>query len=169
MIENVTEVIRTYLEEEDYKILEVEDNGNIRIRYQMSEVCIVPNKNTPNFVSIIVPGFDTMDEEDPVSSIFRCMRLISTQMVVKAYPVNKDTIILSYEFFFNNEEDLCFQIATGLDCLMDFASKYRRTKREDEEEAQREKVEEGKSSDDDWEEIGGNDDDWDGDDDDDDK
>ena len=129
-MDNVTEVIKNFLEEKDYKIKDIDDKGIISVCYQMNIIQICPGSESDNFINMVLPRIDEIDEERPLPSIMNCMHVVTQLMVAKAYPLAQDNVVVSYEFFFKNEEDLLFQIENGFDSLIAAKVKYRKFKEE---------------------------------------
>lgn len=128
-MENITEVIKTYLQDNGYKIQEI-DGEIVTVRYQMNYIHICPNGENKQFVSMMLPGLDEVDEENPLPVLLSCMHVVSQQMVAKAYPIGENNVVATYEFFFLGEEDLKFQLEKGFELLMAAKVKYRYSKDE---------------------------------------
>lgn len=120
------ELIKNYLVENGYKIEEMDDNS-ISVRYQMNIVHIFPNKEDKEFVSILLSGFEKVNDENTYTALALCMGISNTQKVTKAYIMN-DSILIAYEFNFLGEDNLYFQIKTGLDAVVAAKGQYRNLK-----------------------------------------
>lgn len=110
-------VIKDIIESRKYKVLE--DNGNnILIRYQMNNIHICPDKEDDTFVSILLPNFDKVDEENFSEVVMRCHRLNEKAKQIKFYTAN-EVLIAASEFYYMGKEDLGFQIKQALSNLIE--------------------------------------------------
>ena len=115
----VKEIIQSW----KYKIVE-DDGEHIIIRYQMNIIHICPNEEDATFVSILLPNFDDVTDENYSEVVMRCHRLNEKLKQVKFYTIN-DVIIAASEFFFMEKEDLAFQMRLALNNLIAAKVSYR--------------------------------------------
>lgn len=116
-MDNVLEIIGQYLQEEGYSI-QGSDNEGFTVRYQMSLINIYPDEADKTFCNILMPVDlgPCESEEEENARLQLCNNICSKQKVVKAFLI-KDGIALTYEFNFENEASLTYQIKTGLDSV----------------------------------------------------
>lgn len=106
-----------------YKVVE-DDGEHIIIRYQMNVIHICPNEEDETFVSVLLPNFDDITDENYSEIVMRCHRLNEKLKQVKFYTTN-DVIIVSSEFFYMEKEDLEFQMRLALGNLIAAKVSYR--------------------------------------------
>lgn len=99
-----------------YKVLE-DDGEHIIIRYQMNVIHICPNEEDDAFVSMLLPNFDEITEENYSDVVMRCHKLNEKMKQVKFYTVN-DVIIAASEFFYMEKDDLAYQMKLSLSNLV---------------------------------------------------
>lgn len=115
----VKEIIQSW----KYKVVE-DDGEHIIIRYQMNVIHICPNEEDETFVSILLPNFDDVTNENYSEIVMRCHHLNEKLKQVKFYTIN-DVIIAASEFFYMEKEDLTFQIRLALNNLIAAKVSYR--------------------------------------------
>ena len=115
----IKEVIQSW----KYKVVE-DDGEHIIIRYQMNVIHICPNEEDETFVSILLPNFDDVTDENYSEIVMRCHRLNEKLKQVKFYTIN-DVIIAASEFFYKEKEDLAFQMKLSLSNLVAAKVSYR--------------------------------------------
>ena len=115
----VKEIIQSW----KYKVVE-DDGEHIIIRYQMNIIHICPNEEDETFVSILLPNFDDVTDENYSEIVMRCHRLNEKLKQVKFYTIN-DVIIAASEFFYMEKEDLAFQMRLALNNLIAAIVSYR--------------------------------------------
>lgn len=115
----VKEIIQSW----KYKVVE-DDGEHIIIRYQMNIIHICPNEEDETFVSILLPNFDDVTDENYSEIVMRCHHLNEKLKQVKFYTFN-DVIIAASEFFYMEKEDLAFQIRLALNNLIAAKVSYR--------------------------------------------
>ena len=115
----VKEIIQSW----KYKVVE-DDGEHIIIRFQMNVIHICLNEEDETFVSILLPNFDDVTDENYSEIVMRCHRLNEKLKQVKFYTIN-DVIIAASEFFYMEKEDLAFQIRLALNNLIAAKVSYR--------------------------------------------
>lgn len=115
----VKEIIQSW----KYKVLD-DDGKRIIIRYQVNLIHICPNEEDETFVSILLPNFDDVTDENYSEIVMRCHRLNEKLKQVKFYTIN-DVIIAASEFFYKEKEDLEFQMKLALGNLVEAKVSYR--------------------------------------------
>lgn len=115
----VKEIIQSW----KYKVVE-DDGEHIIIRFQMNVIHICLNEEDETFVSILLPNFDDVTDENYSEIVMRCHRLNEKLKQVKFYTIN-DVIIAASEFFYMEKEDLAFQMRVALSNLVAAKVSYR--------------------------------------------
>ena len=116
-------LIKEIIESWKYKVLE-DDGEHIVIRYQMNAIHICTNSDDETFVSVLLPNFDEVTEENFSEVVMRCHKLNEKLKQIKFYTIN-DVIIAASEFFYIGKEDLEFQIKQALNNLIAGKVSYR--------------------------------------------
>ena len=115
----VKEIIQSW----KYKVVE-DDGEHIIIRFQMNVIHICLNEEDETFVSILLPNFDDVTDENYSEIVMRCHRLNEKLKQVKFYTIN-GVIIAASEFFYMEKEDLEFQMRVALSNLVAAKVSYR--------------------------------------------
>ncbi|MCH4155249.1 MAG: hypothetical protein LKF31_02990 [Muribaculaceae bacterium] len=122
--------INTILTNNKYKIVET-DESSIIIRFQLNTMHIYPSDQDDNFVSVLLPNFAPIDSEsDKGAFLERCQRLNLEMKVVKIYSL-RDIIVASYEFYFQNDDDLEFNIKQSFKSLISAKVAYNKLEQTD--------------------------------------
>lgn len=121
------ELIKKIINEHKYKIVE-EDEDFIIIRYQMNTIHITSSEDD-NFVTILLPRFTDVTEDNYVDVLMRCNKLNENMKQAKVY-IMDDIIIATAEFYYMNESDLSFQISTGLNSVIAAKVNYRKLEKQ---------------------------------------
>ena len=116
-------LVKEIIESWKYKVLE-DDGEHIIIRYQMNVIHICPNEEDETFVSILLPNFDDVTDENYPEIVMRCHKLNEKLKQIKLYTVN-DVIIAASEFFYMEKDDLAFQMKLALNNLIAAKVSYR--------------------------------------------
>lgn len=116
-------MVKEIIESWKYKVLE-DDGEHIIIRYQMNIIHICPNEEDETFVSLLLPNFADVTEENFAEVVMRCHKLNEQMKQVKLYTIN-DVIIAASEFFYMEKEDLAFQMKLALSNLIAAKVSYR--------------------------------------------
>jgi len=104
----------------------LEDDGdNISIRYQLNVIHISPSKGDDNFVSVLLPNFSDVNEENFAEVVMRCHKLNEQMKQVKLYTIN-DVLIAASEFFYMGEEDLAYLFKLSLRNVIAAKVNYKR-------------------------------------------
>ena len=106
------ELIKKIVEDGKYKVME-DDGEHIIIRYQLNILHISPSQGDDNFVSVFLPNFSDVTEENYAEVVMRCHKLNEQMKQVKLYTIN-DVIIAASEFFYMDEDDLAYQFKISL-------------------------------------------------------
>lgn len=111
------EVIKEWLENEEYVIVDCDDTS-ITVRMQMNNVIIYPERSDQEFCTVMLPNFVEVDEDNLVTSALIANLVNSQQKVVKIYITSNFTPLATYEFNFMDEEDLIFQVNHGMNAVL---------------------------------------------------
>ena len=121
------EAIKKVLEDGKYKIQE-EDGEQITIRYQLKSIHIFPSSDDDQFVSVLLPNFADVTEENYLDVVMRCHKLNEQMKQVKLYTIN-DVLIASAEFYYMEENDLAYQLKIALNSVVAAKVNYRKLER----------------------------------------
>ena len=121
------ELIQKVIKDGKYKVLE-DDGEYIIIRYQLNSIHICPDSEEDRFVSILLPNFADVTEENFPDVVMRCHKLNETMKQVKLYTMN-DVLVAGAEFFYMEETDLAYQIKRALDNVLAAKVKYKKLDR----------------------------------------
>lgn len=115
-------LVKEIVESWKYKIME-DDGNHIIIRYQMNFIHICPNQGDDTFVSVLLPNFDDVNEDNYSEVVMRCHNLNEKLKQIKFYTID-DVIIAASEFFYMEKEDLAFQLKLALSNLIEGKVSY---------------------------------------------
>lgn len=118
------ELIKKIIEDGKYKVLE-DDGEHITIRYQLNVLHISPSLGDDNFVSVLLPNFADVTEENFAEVVMRCHKLNEQMKQVKLYTIN-DVIIAASEFYYMEEDDLAYQLKLSLSSVIAAKVNYRK-------------------------------------------
>ncbi len=121
------ELIKKVLENGKYKIQE-EDGEQITIRYQLNSVHIIPSSDDDQFVSVLLPNFADVTEDNFADVVMRCHKLNEQMKQVKLYTV-KDVLIAASEFYYKEEDDLAYQVKIALNSVIAAKVNYKKLER----------------------------------------
>ena len=110
------EMIKKVVEDGKYKVLE-DDGEHIIIRYQLNSIHLCPSSDDDRFVSILLPNFADVTEENFADVVMRCHKLNEQMKQVKLYTIN-DVIIAAAEFYYLGKKDLAYQVKVGLNSVI---------------------------------------------------
>lgn len=121
------ELIQKVVKDGKYQVLE-DDGEHIVIKYQLNSIHICPSSEEDRFVSILLPNFADVTEENFPDVIMRCHKLNEKMKQVKLYTIN-DVLIAGAEFFYMEEEDLVYQVKIALNNVLAAKVNYRKLDR----------------------------------------
>ena len=121
------ELIQKVVKDGKYKVLE-DDGEHIVIKYQLNSIHICPSSEEDRFVSILLPNFADVTEENFPDVVMRCHKLNETMKQVKLYTIN-DVLIAGAEFFYMEEGDLAYQVKIALNSVLAAKVNYRKIDR----------------------------------------
>ena len=121
---NKLELIKKVLEIGKYKVVE-EDEDQITIRFQMNQLHIYPSSEDDQFVTVLLPNFTEVTEENFAEVVMRCHKLNQQMKQVKLYTFNK-VIIAAAEFYYMEEADLAYQLKIAFNSVVAAKVNYRK-------------------------------------------
>ena len=110
------ELLKKVVEEGKYKVLEA-DEEHIIIRYQLNSIHLCPSSDGDRFVSILLPNFAEVTEDNYADVVTQCHKLNEQMKQVKLYTIN-DVIIAAAEFYYQGKKDLAYQVKIGLSSVI---------------------------------------------------
>ena len=110
------ELIQKIIKDGKYKVAD-SDEGQIVIRYQLNSIHVCPSKGDDQFVSVMLPNFAVVTEDNFSDVVMRCHKLNEQMKLAKLYTVS-DVIVATAEFFFLGEEDLAYQFKIALNSVI---------------------------------------------------
>lgn len=119
------DLVRRYISERGYRVLEDEDERTLRFRYQLNTVLVLTYPDDPQFVVLTLPGVDSVTDETRPQRLELCHTLTSTKKMVKAF-ISNDLIVLSAEFYFVAQDDFEPLFARALDMITAARGDYRK-------------------------------------------
>lgn len=129
------ELVKQALENWRFPVLE-ENDTTIVIRYQMNYVHITSLNEETNSIAVLLTNIFTADNErEERLGLKTCNELNYRMMQVKFYIDSDKDLIMSSEFFYNNEDDVEAQLNMALHAVVTgkkrFVSQYKETEAED--------------------------------------
>ena len=117
-------LVRKIVAEQKYKVID-DDGENIAINYQLNTIFFFMNLGDKSFVSIVLPDFAYVTEENFHDVVMNCHWLNSKVQQVKYYTID-EYIVAASEFYYKGKGDLEFQILKALDNLVAAKVSYNR-------------------------------------------
>lgn len=129
------ELVKQALENWRFPVLE-ENDTTIVIGYQMNYVHITSLNEETNSIAVLLTNIFTADNErEERLGLKTCNELNYRMMQVKFYIDSDNDLIISSEFFYNNEEDVEALLNMALHAVVTgkkrFVSQYKETEAED--------------------------------------
>ncbi len=124
------EMIVAAIEELGYKS-NVDDDGDICVRYQMKNIYFVTGRDEERYISAILPQFSEVNEGEETLTLAVCSKMSREIRVAKGYidqPLKNVTA--SYEFFYTDMESLKNNVEHVLNILGMVRSAYNKSKAE---------------------------------------
>lgn len=110
-----------------YQIVE-EEGSCIVFRYQMNLMQIWAKENNDHFISIVLPNFAEVTDDNLSDVIMKCHKLNADVKQVKLYTYN-NMILAAAEIYYQNEDDIDFQMQIALKNLILAKVQYYRLER----------------------------------------
>ena len=126
---NKKELILQILEKMGYKP-EIDNDGDIMLRFQMKTVFVLTGDEDEKFVSVMLPQFyEIVDGEEPLV-LTVCNKMTRELKQVKVYiDQTFENVTATCEFFYTNEESLKAFLAHSLDLLGAVRSVFKKNKK----------------------------------------
>ena len=127
---NKKEMILSILEKKGYKP-EIDNDGDILIRYQMKSIFVIVGNIEDTYVSVLLPQFhEIVDGEEPLV-LATCNKMTRDLKMVKVYVDQTfKKVSATCEFFFSDEKSLEENIEHSLELLGVVRSVFRKNKTE---------------------------------------
>lgn len=116
MENNFLETIKKFIEDKDLVLIDTDQNSCI-VRYQMNAVSIYLDPRDNTFCSVSLLFDSDITEENFLKYLMICNSISNKQKVIKAY-LTKDSFIIAYEFNFERDEELVYQLGIGLETVV---------------------------------------------------
>ncbi len=124
------EMIVAAIEELGYKS-NVDDDGDICVRYQMKNIYFVTGRDEERYISAILPQFSEVNEGEETLTLAVCSKMSREIRVAKVYiDQTLKNVTASYEFFYTDMESLKNNVEHVLNILGMVRSAYNKSKAE---------------------------------------
>ncbi len=111
------EKVASILQELGYKP-QTDDDGDLRIRYQMKSFYVLGTQSEENFLSVIFPQFYEFEEREVTKVLAACNKLTRDIKLAKVYiDQTFKNVSASCEFFYNDEENMKVCLEKSLEIL----------------------------------------------------
>ena len=111
------EKVTSILQELGYKP-QTDDDGDLRIRYQMKSFYVLGTQSEENFLSVSFPQFYEFEEEEVTKVLAACNKLTRDIKLAKVYiDQTFKNVTASCEFFYNDEENMKVCLEKSLEIL----------------------------------------------------
>lgn len=95
-----------------------DDDGDLRIRYQMKSFYVMGTQLEENFLSVIFPQFYEFEEEEVTKVLAACNKVTRDIKLAKVYiDQTFKNVTASCEFFYNDEESMKVCLKKSLEIL----------------------------------------------------
>lgn len=122
------ELVKQIIADNKYKVRE-DDGEHFTILYQLNSIHICPGSENDSFVSVLLPNFADVTEDNFADVMMKCHKLNEQMKQVKFYTIN-DVIIASSEFYYLGKTDLAFQIKQALNSVIAAKVNYRKLEKQ---------------------------------------
>lgn len=127
---NKKEMILSILEEKGYKP-EIDNDGDVFIRYQMKTVFVIVGSADDNYVAVLLPQFHEIAEGEESIVLATCNMMTRELKLVKVYiDQSFQNVSASCEFYYSDEKSLEERINHSLELLGVIRSEFRKNKSE---------------------------------------
>ena len=109
-----------------------DDEGDIRMRYQMKEMFFLLNEeDEDNYLCIIFPHFIDIEEGEESMALAICNKMTRELKLAKAYvEASFKTVSATCEFYYANDEALEYSIRKSLRIISLMGNQYYKNKKE---------------------------------------
>lgn len=126
MEKNAFDIIKEWIEQEDYVLVDSEQ-GTHTIRYQMNNVNIFPNNDDSQYCSVYL-AIGCAEEDEPLKLICVGNAVTGRLRAVKAYySPQARGLIIAYEFFYLEEDDLLHHLKIALEHVVQAKAECRKS------------------------------------------
>lgn len=127
---NKKEMILSILEKKGYKP-EIDNDGDVFIRYQMKTVFVIVGNADDNYVAVLLPQFHEIAEGEESIVLATCNKMTRELKLVKVYiDQSFQNVSASCEFYYSDEKSLEERINHSLELLGVIRSEFRKNKTE---------------------------------------
>ena len=127
---NKKEMILSILEKKGYKP-EIDNDGDILIRYQMKSIFVIVGNIEDTYVSVLLPQFHEIVDGEETLVLATCNKMTRDLKMVKVYVDQTfKKVSATCEFFFSDEKSLEENIEHSLELLGVIRSVFRKNKTE---------------------------------------
>ena len=127
---NKKEMILSILEKKGYKP-EIDNDGDILIRYQMKSIFVIVGNIEDTYVSVLLPQFHEIVDGEETLVLATCNKMTRDLKMVKVYVDQTfKKVSATCEFFFSDEKSLEENIEHSLELLGVVRSVFRKNKTE---------------------------------------
>ena len=127
---NKKEMILSILEEKGYKP-EIDNDGDVFIRYQMKTVFVIVGNADDNYVAVLLPQFHEIAEGEESIVLATCNKMTRELKLVKVYiDQSFQNVSASCEFYYSDDKALGERINHSLELLGVIRSEFRKNKTE---------------------------------------
>ena len=124
------EMILSVLEKKGYKP-EIDNDGDIFIRYQMKSIFVIVGNVEDNYVAVLLPQFHEITESEETLVLATCNKMTRELKMVKVYVDQTfKNVSATCEFFYSDKKSLEDSIGHSLELLGVVRSVFRRNKNE---------------------------------------
>lgn len=108
-----------------------DDDGDVVLRYQMKNICIIVGIEEEPFISILFPEFEKVEEGEEMLNLATCNKVTREIKLGKVYIDHTlKSVSASCEFFYTDENSLRNNIEYALRILAVISSTYNIAKTE---------------------------------------
>ena len=131
---NKKELITQTLEKMGYKP-EVDEDGDIMVRYQMKSIYVFVGDEEDSYVAVLLPQFHEIEDGEETLVLAACNKMTRELKLVKVFVDHTfKNVSASCEFYYANEESLEHSLDKSLQMLGIVRSQFRKNKAELSEE-----------------------------------
>ena len=131
---NKKELITQTLEKMGYKP-EVDEDGDIMVRYQMKSIYVFVGDEEDSYVAVLLPQFHEIGDGEETLVLATCNKMTRELQLAKVFVDHTfKNVSASCEFYYANEESLEHSLDKSLQMLGIVRSQFRKNKAELSEE-----------------------------------
>lgn len=131
---NKKELIIQILEKLGFKP-EVDEDGDIKVRYQMKSIYVFVGDEEDSYVAVLLPQFHEIEDGEETLVLATCNKMTRELKLAKVFVDHTfKNVSASCEFYYANEESLGHSLDKSLQMLGIVRSQFRKNKTELSEE-----------------------------------